>query len=55
MGWILNGWDFLSEDTIKSGFVKSLLVDSPEELSPQISEEYFIPYSMLDQFENIEI
>jgi len=55
LGWILNGWDFLSEDTIKSGFVKSLLVDSPEELSPQISEEYFIPDSMLDQFENIEI
>jgi len=37
LAWILDGWDYLSQDTIKSGFVQALLVDSPEILSPQIA------------------
>ena len=55
LGWILNAWDYLSEDTIKSGFVKALLVDSPVILTPQIAEEHDIPDSLLNGLENINI
>jgi hypothetical protein len=55
LAWILDGWDYLSQDTIKSGFVQALLVDSPEILSPQIAEEVSIPDSLINQLENTKI
>jgi len=47
LGWILNAWDYLSEDTIKSGIGKTLLVESPVVLTPQIAEEHEILDSLL--------
>ncbi len=55
LGWILNAWDYLSEDTIKSGFGKTLLVESSVILTPKIAEEHDIPDSLLNELENINI
>jgi len=45
----------LSEGTIKNGFGKTLLVESPVVLTPQIAEEHEILDSLLNELENINI
>ena len=43
------------QKTLKSGFVKALLVDPPVILTPQIAEQHEIPDSLLNELENINI